>query len=386
VAAHGSALLPLILLGTLAVSVRQDLGFDEAAFGAMPAVCFAVAAITSPICGRLVEAFGGTWGLRAAALIAAASMLGTGLVATSWMTLLPFVVLSGLCLSVAQPASDLWLAHMLPPSHHGRAFGAKQASAGPGVGLLAGLAVPLSVGTVGWRGAFVCAGGGAVLVLFAIRRAAPRLVRQAPAIGRDEGDVSIRPLLVLTAAGGMAAVSQAAFLTFAVSSAVATGMSASGAGLLFAASSAVAVATRLVLGHVADRRAGGLLVTIAIMILGSASGFAVLATHHPTAVLVGLPLVAATAWGWQGLFFLVVARCNPNAPARASGIISSGILTGSVLGPMVFGILAREDYTRAWWLAATSAVVAAAGMIVGRHFVRRDLVARDSPLVAAPAR
>jgi predicted MFS family arabinose efflux permease len=376
VAAHASAILPLLLLGTLAVSVREDLGFDEAAFGAIPAVCFGVAAVASPACGRLVEGFGGTWGLRAAAAIAAASMFGIALVSVSWWTLLPFVVLAGLALAVAQPASDVWLVRGLPANRHGIALGFKQASAGPGVGLVAGLAVPASAASIGWRGSFAVAAIGAVLVLLLIRRAAvPSGVHPAAGSARESGDVSLRPLLLLTVAGGLASISQAAFLVFAVSSAVAAGLSEATAGLLFAAASAAAFGTRLILGRLADRRAGGLIVTITLLLLASAGGYAVLATGHTTtgAALIGTPLIAATSWGWQGLFFLVVARTNPNAPARASGITSSGVLAGSVIGPVLFGIVARDDYTTAWWLAAAAAIAGAAGMVVSRAFLKRDL-------------
>jgi MFS family permease len=383
VAGHAAAILPLILLGTMAVNVRHDLGFDEAAFGAIPALCAGVAAVGSPLCGRLVERFGGTWGLQAGAVTAAASMFGIAVLAVSWLTLLPFVVVAGVCLAVAQPSSDTWLANLLTADRHGMAFGIKQAAAGPGVGLLAGLAVPLSVATVGWRGAFVVGGGLAVLVLVGVRRA--RVPVRAP---RDtaipEANVSFRPLLVLTCAGGLGAVSQSALLGFAVSSAVATGLSTSEAGLLFAAASGAAVVVRLVLGHMADRRPGGLLVTIAVLMIASAGGFAVLAGHHSAGTLIGTPIAAATAWGWPGLFFLVVARCSPSAPARASGIAASGVMAGAVLGPLSFGIVAQHSYPLAWVLAGVSSVVAAVGMLVGRHYVRRDLLGRRGPIVAAP--
>lgn len=391
VAAHSAAVLPLLLIGTMAVSIRRDLGFDEAAFGAVAACSFAVAAAVSTPAGRVVERRGAAWGVRAGALTAAVSLIGVAGLARSWSTLLVFAMLGGAAMAVAQPATDLWLTRTLPVTRHGLAFGVKQASAGPGVGLAAGLAVPAAAATVGWRGAFALAALVGLGVLWATRRQEPVLGTATSAIrgdgaekreGSRAGDVSMGPLLLLTMAGGFGSMSQAAFLTFAVSSAVEAGVSEGGAGLLFAASSAAAFAMRLALGAFADRRQGGLVFTTAAMMLTSAAGFALLATGSRGAVLAAVPFVAATAWGWQGIFFLVVARCNPNAPAAASGLTASGLLAGSVVGPVVFGIAARDDYATAWMLAAASALLGAAAMVVGRHFIKRDLDAHRGAVTA----
>ena len=83
--------------------------------------------------------------------------------------------------------------------------------------------------------------------------------------------------------------------------------------------------------------------------------------------------------------FLAIARSNPNAPAAASGIVSAGMLAGAVVGPLVFGFIARSDYAVAWLTAVSSTMVAVAGTIAGRVLVRRELLARGSHLVVETA-
>ena len=368
--AQAVAVLPITLLGTMAVSIRDDLHFDEPALGALIAVAFGVGAAFSAVSGRVSEHMGPTAGVRLAAIIAVVAMVGMAAVSGSWGTLVPFAVLAGASLAIVQPATDLWVSRTLPASRQGFGFGAKQAAGGPGVGLLAGLAVPVVAATLGWRAAFVMGAAVAAGLVLALgtSREPPRPTRRR--VTRS-GDVALGPLIVTATAAAIGIMSQTAFVGFVVSAAVAAGMAEGRAGLIFAAGSALGLVIRVTLGHLADRRIRRPLVTCAGMMGASTVGFVLLATEQTFAVGAAMLLLCATAWGWQGLFFLAVARSNPNAPAAASGIAATGMLTGAVLGPIAFGLLAHDDYSIAWLACAVSGLVAAAAALVSHHLLSR---------------
>jgi predicted MFS family arabinose efflux permease len=370
---QGLVTLPLLLLGTLAASIRHDLHFDDAALGATISIAFAVGAAASVSAGRLAERIGGAGGMRVALGAATVAQLGIAVLARSWWTLLPFAVAVGVGIAVAQPSSDLWVSRRLEPSRMGFAMGTKQALGGPGIGLLAGLAVPLATTLVGWRATFAV-GGIAALVLAVAFRQAPggRTPARRPS---RQGDVSLFPLVVLSIAGGLGAMTQSGFTAFAVSAAIDAGRAEGTAGLIFALGTGVGLVTRVSIGAAADRRRGELLTTMATMLVAAMAGFALMATASPVAVTIAIPLLCATCWGWQGIYFLAVARSNPNAPATASGISAAGLLSGGVLGPLVFGVLAEHSYPTAWVVAIGVTAVAAVATVLARRLVRADLAA-----------
>ncbi len=78
-----------------------------------------------------------------------------------------------------------------------------------------------------------------------------------------------------------------------------------------------------------------------------------------------MPLALIGAWGWPGIFFFTVVRSYPEFPARASGFALSTNLTGTVLGPIVVGLLAAAgNYSAAWLFVATAAATATFGFVL----------------------
>ncbi len=115
---------------------------------------------------------------------------------------------------------------------------------------------------------------------------------------------------------------------------------------------------RLAAGARADRRDGGHLRVVALMLVLGAGAFAVLADDRTAApTLVAGPLAFCTAWAWPGLFNLAVVRANPTRPAAATGITQTGTYIGAVSGPLLFGVIAdRISFTAAWLVAAAFAL------------------------------
>jgi MFS family permease len=366
------AVIPVFLLGAVAILVRQEMHFDEAALGLSISAFFGTTALSSIPGGRLADRLGARWSLMLACTASAGALVGIGLAAHSWATLTAFMILGGAANGLAQPASNLALARGVRRSRMGAAFGLKQ-SAIPMANLLAGIVLPVAVLTWGWRSTFVVVGCAALgVAVFAQRSVTTsgRFVQE-----EDSKDAPIGPLLLLACGCAFGSAPGIALGAFLVQSSVRSGLSPSQAGILLALGGATGVCSRLLSGWFADRRDGGHITVAAWMLIAGASGFGVLAVSGGQFVLVllGTLLGFGLAWGWPGLFFLAIVRLNPNSPAAASGMSQAGGAAGGVLGPLLFGVAATQSsYTVAWIGAGVSAVLAGLLMLLGRRALLRQ--------------
>ena len=364
--------LPVFLTGGLAVQMRADLGFGTAALGLAVSAFFGAAALSSVLCGRVVERVGARRGMVAAAVLSALSLVGIGALASSWAHLMVFLALAGIAQAASHPATNLLLTGAMRRHRLGLALGVKQAAI-PAATLLGGLATPLLGLTVGWRfgfllGALVALGIGAIVA----RSAA---VRPQTADGaRVAGSARIAPLLLPTLGIGLGAAAGVSLAAFLVDAAVAGGVREGAAGLLLAAASVAGVVVRAVTGWLADRRPRNRLRAVAAMLVAGAAGFALLATGSPGwPLVVGALLGFGAGWGWPGLFHFAIVDLHREAPAAATGITQTGTYAGSAVGPLVFGLVVEHaSYTAAWLCSAGLVLVAAAAMLGGRGALVRD--------------
>jgi MFS family permease len=367
VSAGGS--LPMFLTGALAVQMRQSLAFDKAALGAAVAAFLAAAALVAFPFGRLVDRVGPAVGMRAAMAVSTATSLGIALTADGWPVLVAWLAVGGMADALGQNAVNLYLTRAVDPRRQGAAFGAKQAAM-PAASMLAGLAVPFVALTLGWRAAFVGAAVVAAVALVSVPRGRVhvRPPRRAPGSNGASGAA-----LVLLAAGmGLGFGTAATLAAFLVDSSVAAGMSPGGAGVLLAAASALAMASRVLGGVLADRRGRGHLRVVRSMLLAGAVGYVALSTASVPLIVLGAALAGALGWGWNGLFFFAMVRLSPEAPATTAGAGLAGGFLGGVLVPPGFGLIAQHyGYRPAWLLAAAGAVLAAASVSLGRRTVLR---------------
>lgn len=371
-----SAVLPVFLLGALAVQVRAELGFSEVGLGLSVSAFFGSAALASTGAGRLAERIGPAAAMRGAAATAAVSL---ALIATarSLPLLLVYLVVGGLANALGQPATNLFLARRIDGGRLGFAFGVKQ-SAIPAATLLGGIAVPAVALTAGWRWAFA----GAAVLAAGLALAGPGQGPRAPAIARgarrSPADTSLRPLVVLAVGVGLGAAAAGTLGAFLVSAAVAAGIAEGAAGLLSAGCSALGLATRVLAGRRADRSGGRHLAVVTAMMALGALGYAFLATGAAALVVFGGVVGFTLAWGWPGLFNLAIVRNNPGAPGAATGITQTGTYLGAVLGPLLFGILVDVGSYRLAWLAAGVCSVAAASTVaLGRRLLLADQTRRS---------
>lgn len=113
-AATTAGVLPLFLVGSQAVQLRAEFGFDLAAVGAVVAAGWITASVASTSMGRLAERVGGGRALRAAALLSAMTMLLVAVVARSWLALVVLVSVGGFANAMAQPAANILTARSIP--------------------------------------------------------------------------------------------------------------------------------------------------------------------------------------------------------------------------------------------------------------------------------
>lgn len=359
--ASGAMLAPL-MTGTLAARLREDIGVGPTQLGLVLGAFFLTSAALSPLGGRLADRLGWASALRIGGVGSAVSLLFVATVADGVPHLVAGLVLGGAALSIAMPSSSLAISAELPTGRQGLMFGVKQ-TAVPLAGLAAGLAVPTIALTVGWRWAF----GAAALVPLAAVLVAP--VRAGvPGAPRHDPSGPARPRLprafgILALGGALAAVAVSSLATFLVISAVDAGIAEGVAGLLAGLASVAGMATRVTVGHLADRQGSGGLTPTAAMMLGGVLGFGLLAVHAPPFTAVGAVLGYVLGWGWPGLLYFGAVVHFPQRPGVATGAVQAGLSGGSAAGPLLFGFVVDAAGFRVAWLGAAVAIMLGAALI-----------------------
>jgi MFS family permease len=375
-----TASLPVFLVATLAIEIRQSLHFGASALGMAVSLYYLGAAVGSVPLSRVVERVGGVRVLRVACLTSAALLVLLGTVTSSWLVLAVLLVPCGISSAAIAPASNLFLARRIRPARQGAAFGVKQAAI-PLASLVGGLSVPAVALTLGWRWAFLLAGALALAAgLLVPPSRTPAAVRARSRPDGGAGGVDVVPLVILAAGLGLGVFAASGLAAFLATAAVSAGFARGTAGLIVAAAGGAAVIVRVASGVLADRRGGRHFPVVATMLAVGAVGYGMAAVGAGLGVrwlLVPAAVLALGAgWGWNGLFNFAVVRTHIHAPARATGITQVGGRLGGVLGPLTLGlVIDHASYAAAWSVATAVALLAAGAVLVGRHL----LVTRRAP-------
>jgi MFS family permease len=352
----------------VSVQLRADLGFGESRLGLAVGAFFAAAALSSAVLGRTAERLGPTRSMQASAAVSAASLLGVAMGARTYPTLLLWLALGGVANALAQPAANLFIARTIAADRLGMAFAIKQSGI-PAATLLGGLAVPSIALTVGWRWAFVA---GALLPILGGLTIPPAGAKRTEGEGPSpKVRVPLPPLVVLAVGIGFGAAAAGTLGAFLVNAAVDAGIGDGPAGLLVSVGSAIGIAVRLFAGSRADRRSGGHLRVVSLMLVAGSVAYVLFASQVSWLLVAATPLAFGAGWGWPGLFNLAIVRAHPAAPGTASGITQTGTYLGAVAGPVVFGAVVEAASYRAGWLLAAAFALAGAGTIaIGRSMMR----------------
>jgi MFS family permease len=357
--------LPVFLAGAAFFQMGPDLGFTAAGLGVLTASFFLSAALASAPLGRVVERIGWRAAIRINSAVAGSVLLAIGFFVRSAGGLIVALVVGGLAYGLANPAANRALADHVDPGHAALVFGLKHAGI-PMATLLAGLAVPLVILTVGWRFAYAA---GAILfaIIWVLVAATPEGPRHETIDATDDGKGPRRPaaqlvgwrLVGLSAGGSLATLAAIALGTYLVAAAVDVGFSESSAGLLLFAGSVATIGGRVIAGLVTDRIGGRGFGGLALLLGTGAVLFLVLPGTN--GVVFGLVVLAAfaTAWGWPGLMTYTVVNANPATAAASSGVTQAGVFAGAGGGPLLIGFLIqRYSFSTVWVVVAGALAVA----------------------------
>ena len=364
---------PIYLVGAAAVQMRSSLGFTVAELGVVVACGNLASVLTARLAGGIAERIGGVRTVRIAALFSAVALLVIAVWVTSWPELAAVLVLGGTAASMGGIGSNLFLARRVNHSRQGLAFGIKQSS-GPLALMVSGVFVSAVAITIGWRWAFGVASGLTLAIMVLIPRSrTPLRARLRQRSGR--GTEPLRPLAVLAAGHGLALASCASLAAFVVSCCVHAGVGSGAAGLAVVGVSIASVCARVASGNLADRRGQHHFEVVAIMMACGSLGFLILGigsgTALPWLIVAGALVSGGLGWGWNGVLSFAVVESHPVAPARATSILRTGARTGSVVGPLAFGlIVTRFGYGMAWYVASAEAVMGALVILLGGRMVR----------------
>ncbi|HEX6221477.1 MAG TPA: MFS transporter, partial [Acidimicrobiia bacterium] len=252
--------LPFFMVGGLAVQIKGELGLTEASLGAAVTIGFLSGAVIAPLGGRIADRVGPKRAVYIGCAISSVALLGLGLFAGAWATLVGFLCVGGVGIALTDPGLAILVGQTIPAQRQGLAFGIKEASI-PAAALVAGLAVPTVALTVGWRWAFLIA----TLPLGLVLGLLPRLdiSRRAPldpTPAAADTPSSLRPkrrgLLLAAVAAALGTTAASGVGIFLTDSAVAMGMAPGNAGLLLAVGSLAGVFARVGTGALADRTGG----------------------------------------------------------------------------------------------------------------------------------
>jgi MFS family permease len=365
-----ACVVPVFLVGGLAVQIGAELAFSPAGLGLAVAVYFGVSALSSVPAGALVERYGPAPVARAGIAVSAAGLLAIALAARTYPALVVLLAATATANSLGQLASNAALSGV-PPHRQGLSFGIKQAAI-PVATLLAGLSVPAVALTLGWRWAFALAAAAATGALALVPpdvrgRYGGRVARRRSAAGTASGALAVIGAAVALAAGAAGSLG-----TFLVDSSVARGLAPGLAGLTLTLGSLACITVRVSAGGLADRRGlrGDVMPVVALLAVG-AVGLALLSVPGPAALVLGVLLGFGFGWAFPGLVNFAVVQLHPHAPAAATSITQTGVYTGGCLGPLAFGaVAASQDYPTAWLGAAVAMLLAATLMLVARHLLR----------------
>jgi MFS family permease len=263
------------------------------------------------------------------------------------------LTLATLCIGIGygltNPTSAQLLSQHGSKKHRGLIFSIKQTGVPMGVAL-AGLLIPIFLSWFSWRGSMVAIGMviGCELVFLAIYRKhfdhglqAVKLNWTALLVHPLKRVFSDPPLRSLAICSGVYSGIQVCFLTFMVSDLkIERGFSLAAAAGALATAQITSIAARPFWGAIADRyiEPRRLLGFLGIAIAAMLALFGLLPKDASyVLVMVAAMLVAATAVGWNGVFFAGVAQ---HVPSHEIAMVTGGTqfvtFGGAMLCPLLF--------------------------------------------------
>lgn len=355
--------VPPFLIGSLMPAMRSDLDIDTGGLGILIALYFLAGALAAVPGGRLAERLGARRGLILTGSVTSLSLVLIATAAQTWAHLALVIIVAGVANGMVHPAGNLAIIRGVPALRRGSAFGIKQAAA-PLATMFAGLALPVLALTLGWKSAFLVA----TLLLPVVVLVLP-FDLQSSGVGPRR--TAMRPernlilIAVASALGFGAATTVGAFL---VDSVVSAGGRPAVAGATLTAASAACIGVRILIGWQTDRMSKPSIPLVAGLLAIGAGGLLVLAVSPPMTWPIGAVVAMAAGWGWPGLLYHAVAEANPQSPAAATAVATTGNAIGAAIGPLAFGLVAsRVSFATAWTMSSVAMLLAGMLMVLANR-------------------
>jgi MFS transporter, ACS family, hexuronate transporter len=355
----------------LAPLIREDFSLARWQVGAITAIVFGGAAISSVPSGRLTDRFGAP-PMLAAAVAAVACGCGLAAVAPGAPFFLVGVGAVGLAYGLITPPTNVIVRGAPTTRHRSLLMSIKQVGVTIG-GFVSGVTMPTIADHVGWRLALLAPATACSLVAASVllsRRTLSRNAgegRRAGTIGLQHAELPRRFALGVGGFGFVMGGLQLAFVTYlSLYLKEAHGYRLAAAGISLAVTMAAGTVGRLLWAVISDRffaarRASGLRLNAVLSMLGM-TGLALL----PSGLLIW-PCVALVGFaniGWNGVYMTLVAEAAPSGQiGRVSGSSLRVVFAGAVVVPPALGLVAdRGGWTVAWLTACGLAGLAALSM------------------------
>jgi MFS family permease len=361
-----------VVLPNMAPAVAAALTLDPNLIGYYTGLLYLASSFGQVACGAFILRFGAVrMSQISLVMMGLALMLGyAGHVGAFVLGALAIGVGS----SVSTPASSHLLARFSPPKYAPLIFSIKQTGVPVG-GLMAGVLVPVLLGWVDWRGAFLVCGAMSIvfgLMLQPIRgrfdadrnkgqSLKPGFIWQS--VRRVLTTPSLRDLaLGMLCFVGLQGLFGSYFVTYATET---LGRPLASANHFFSIAMATAIAARILWGWVGSALlpARRVIAYLALVMFAATMGLGWLGPGSSDAAIIAVAILfCISAVSWHGLLLSEIARL---APAGQVGPVTGASLAFATIGmmsyPVIYALLVKliGDRSLGFYIAAVPALVMA---------------------------
>lgn len=360
-------------LGVVATFVRDDLDVTRTQIGALITTTIIVAALLSPLAGRITDVLGGRRSMVVLFSTVSVAYLGIVGVPGYWILFVPAAI-AGITQAAGNPTTNKLIALHAAPGRRGVITGIKQSGVQAGV-FTSGIVMPGVAAAWGWRWAF------GVMLIIPLLGLVGTLLTIPQDGGSRESQRAIeaaagslpRAIPFLTVYGGLMGFGASFIFLVPLFAEEALGYSEQAAGLAAGMVGLVALLARIGWARHVDRsgRHDPALVDLAVISVAASTVFLVSQWGASWLLWVAVVLTGLSSAAWNSVGMLaVIEHAGHERSGRASGIVMFGFLTGLAAGPTLFGWLVdiTDSYT-VMWIASIGVLGVAA--LLAMWWVRR---------------
>lgn len=363
------------LFASLVVDMRRDLGFDYTTVGLITGTAQAGFLVFSFATGNLARRFTGGRIALASTLTCACSLLGLAASDNLWLSAALLVVLGGCSASAYIPLAEI-VARRYPANRRARVMGLISSGTSYGV-FINGLLVSLVMGSIGWRGVWLVAGGLSLLlcaVAWPCLRETPEHDASRVETPRPVGDAWFgTPVLMTWVVAFLNGVTLLPFQTYLVPHMRdGLGLAAQTAGMVWSTIGAVGMVAGFAVGWVADAIGVRYALSVCFASAALAAGCVFMSSSTPPFFVAGV-LFALAFYPVFGLVPSYLARIVPlTRLTQAFGIANVLIGLGGISGNVLGGVLRDLSGSFALLYLVIAVLLVVQGVLVLRLPERRE--------------